>query len=115
MKLHTIEFKSRFRVENHREQIVGARAISLVPEHLSISRSRRFHGLRGIGKFHTHWFLEGPRVLKDGTVSDRSTHYRFGDFERASDLDGLRHEGHSELADLIQAAVELLPDAGEIE
>ncbi|QOP66732.1 hypothetical protein SEA_GROOTJR_73 [Gordonia phage GrootJr] len=112
MNLRTIEYKARFEIEGHQEPLVGSRAISLIPGTLRVTRGRRFDPR---GRFRTHWFIEGPRVLKDGTVSHRSTHYRFGDFERASDLDGLRREGHEELANLIRAAIALLPDAEGIE
>ncbi|UTN91435.1 hypothetical protein SEA_OUTIS_72 [Gordonia phage Outis] len=114
MKMHTVTAEVVFRVEGH-AAIVGERAISIVPERVRVARSWRFIGRDGRGmneEAYTSWSIRGARVLKSGIVSHKSEHWRFGS---PDDLDQLRQEGHSDLANRIRGAIALLPTAGGIE
>ncbi|WGH22081.1 hypothetical protein [Gordonia phage MerCougar] len=114
MRMHTISTEIIFRVEGH-AAIVGERGISIVPERLCVRRAWRYVGHDGRGmneEAYTSWSIRGARVLKSGVVSHKSEHWRFGS---PDDLDQLRQEGHSDLANRIRGAISLLPTAGGIE
>ncbi|QXN74456.1 hypothetical protein SEA_FLOAT294_73 [Gordonia phage Float294] len=114
MNMHTVKAELIFRVEGH-PAIVGERGISLVPEQVSVRRAWRYIGYAGRGneEAYTSWSIRGARVLKSGIVSHKSEHWRFG--SPGDDLDQLRQEGHSDLANRIRGAIALLPTAGSIE
>lgn len=113
MNMHTVYAELIFRVDGH-PAIVGERGISIVPERVRVARSWRFIGRDGRGneEAYTSWSIRGARVLKSGIVSHKSEHWRFGS---PDDLDQLRQEGHSDLANRIRGAIALLPTAEGIE